>query len=238
MQDGWLWPASRRRLGWRARWHGGVRVGSRDRASPGGITYSSGRSGNGAANYLTIRRLNRVRRRPRHSCRCVSPWTPTPASSRSSCASLRLRDRGPADCALLIATLQEELTTSQREIASLRHQLDVLCQRLLGKKSEIFAGVIQLNPTTGEFPKFGTDPVVPEGMVSVGTTNSDAPGIYGFAADLSGRSVALGIGKPTWVQGNTQIVAIVTPPPFDRTFSQANPQIHLPMPSTSQAVCM
>ena len=36
----------------------------------------------------------------------------------------------------LIATLQEQLTTSQREIASLRHQLDVLCQRLFGKKSE------------------------------------------------------------------------------------------------------
>src|ERR1700687_1057194 len=35
----------------------------------------------------------------------------------------------------LIATLQQ-LTTSQREIASLRHQLDVLCQRLFGKKSE------------------------------------------------------------------------------------------------------
>lgn len=36
----------------------------------------------------------------------------------------------------LIATLQEQLTTSQREIASLRHQLDVLCQRLFGKRSE------------------------------------------------------------------------------------------------------
>src|SRR6266849_5821868 len=36
----------------------------------------------------------------------------------------------------IIATLQEQLTTSQREIASLRHQLDVLCQRLFGKKSE------------------------------------------------------------------------------------------------------
>jgi transposase len=36
----------------------------------------------------------------------------------------------------LIATLQDQLTISQREIASLRHQLDVLCQRLFGKKSE------------------------------------------------------------------------------------------------------
>jgi transposase len=36
----------------------------------------------------------------------------------------------------LIATLQEQLTTSQREIVSLRHQLDVLCRRLFGKKSE------------------------------------------------------------------------------------------------------
>lgn len=36
----------------------------------------------------------------------------------------------------LIATLQEQLTKSQREVASLRHQLDVLCQRLFGKKSE------------------------------------------------------------------------------------------------------
>lgn len=36
----------------------------------------------------------------------------------------------------LIATLQEQLAKSQREIATLRHQLDVLCQRLFGKKSE------------------------------------------------------------------------------------------------------
>lgn len=36
----------------------------------------------------------------------------------------------------LIATLQDELTRVQRENASLRHQLDVLCQRLFGKKSE------------------------------------------------------------------------------------------------------
>lgn len=36
----------------------------------------------------------------------------------------------------LIATLQAQLTTSQREIAALRHQLDVLCRRLFGKKSE------------------------------------------------------------------------------------------------------
>ena len=36
----------------------------------------------------------------------------------------------------LIATLQDELTRAQRENAALRHQLDVLCQRLFGKKSE------------------------------------------------------------------------------------------------------
>jgi transposase len=36
----------------------------------------------------------------------------------------------------LIATLRDELTRSQRENATLRHQLDVLCQRLFGKKSE------------------------------------------------------------------------------------------------------
>jgi transposase len=36
----------------------------------------------------------------------------------------------------LIATLRHELTTVQRENASLRHQLDVLCQRMFGKKSE------------------------------------------------------------------------------------------------------
>src|SRR5580693_5637748 len=36
----------------------------------------------------------------------------------------------------LIATLQHELTRFQRENASLRHQLDLLCQRLFGKKSE------------------------------------------------------------------------------------------------------
>jgi transposase len=36
----------------------------------------------------------------------------------------------------LIASLQDQLTKSQREIAALRHQLDVLCQRLFGKKSD------------------------------------------------------------------------------------------------------
>ena len=36
----------------------------------------------------------------------------------------------------LITALQEQLATSQREVVSLRHQLDVLCQRLFGKKSE------------------------------------------------------------------------------------------------------
>jgi transposase len=36
----------------------------------------------------------------------------------------------------LIATLQDEVTTLQREKAALQHQLDLLCQRLFGKKSE------------------------------------------------------------------------------------------------------
>jgi transposase len=36
----------------------------------------------------------------------------------------------------LIATLQDQLTKSQRELVALRHQLDVLCRRLFGKKSE------------------------------------------------------------------------------------------------------
>ena len=36
----------------------------------------------------------------------------------------------------LIASLQDQLTRSQREIAALRHELDILCQRLFGKKSE------------------------------------------------------------------------------------------------------
>ena len=36
----------------------------------------------------------------------------------------------------LITTLQDQLTKSQRENAALRHELDVLCRRLFGKKSE------------------------------------------------------------------------------------------------------
>jgi transposase len=36
----------------------------------------------------------------------------------------------------LIATLQDAITTLQREKAALQHQLDILCQRLFGKKSE------------------------------------------------------------------------------------------------------
>ena len=34
----------------------------------------------------------------------------------------------------VITTLQEQLSTIQRENASLRQQLDVLCQRLFGSK--------------------------------------------------------------------------------------------------------
>lgn len=45
----------------------------------------------------------------------------------------------------LIATLRDELTRTQRENATLRHQLDVLCQRLFGKKSErVSADQLQL----------------------------------------------------------------------------------------------
>lgn len=36
----------------------------------------------------------------------------------------------------LIDSLHEQLTKSQREIAALRHELDILCQRLFGRKSE------------------------------------------------------------------------------------------------------
>jgi transposase len=36
----------------------------------------------------------------------------------------------------VISTLQDQLTAIRRENAALRHQLDVLCQRLFGKKSE------------------------------------------------------------------------------------------------------
>src|SRR5437870_12902206 len=41
-----------------------------------------------------------------------------------------------ATAQVLISTLRDELTRTQRENATLRHQLDVLCQRLFGKKSE------------------------------------------------------------------------------------------------------
>lgn len=41
-----------------------------------------------------------------------------------------------ASAQALIATLQDELARVQRENATLRHKLDVLCQRLFGKKSE------------------------------------------------------------------------------------------------------
>lgn len=51
------------------------------------------------------------------------------------------RARAPAIADLataqaLITALQEQLATSRQEVASLRHQLDVLCQRMFGKKSE------------------------------------------------------------------------------------------------------
>ena len=36
----------------------------------------------------------------------------------------------------LITALHEQLATSQRDVVSQRHQLDVLCRRVFGKKSE------------------------------------------------------------------------------------------------------
>ena len=36
----------------------------------------------------------------------------------------------------LISALQEQFASSQQEVVLLRHQLDVLCQRMFGKKSE------------------------------------------------------------------------------------------------------
>jgi transposase len=56
----------------------------------------------------------------------------------------------------LISSLQEQLVKSQREIASLKHQLDVLCRRLFGKKSEkvdarqLQLALEQLKNETGE----------------------------------------------------------------------------------------
>lgn len=41
-----------------------------------------------------------------------------------------------AQARALIATLQAELVKSQREVAQLRHQLDVLCRRLFGKQAD------------------------------------------------------------------------------------------------------
>jgi len=53
---------------------------------------------------------------------------------RASTSSSPLHDLSTARA--LITTLQDQLATLQRENAALRHQLDVLCQRLFGKRSE------------------------------------------------------------------------------------------------------
>ncbi len=50
--------------------------------------------------------------------------------------SLPESEEFPPAAKALIRSLQEQLLKSQREIASLKHQLDVLCRRLFGKKSE------------------------------------------------------------------------------------------------------
>ena len=53
---------------------------------------------------------------------------------RASTSSSPIDDLSTARA--LITTLQDQLATLQRENAALRHQLDVLCQRLFGKRSE------------------------------------------------------------------------------------------------------
>jgi transposase len=53
-----------------------------------------------------------------------------------SASSLDFAISDLATARALIVTLQDQLTKSQRENAALRHQLDVLCRRLFGKKSE------------------------------------------------------------------------------------------------------
>ncbi len=44
--------------------------------------------------------------------------------------------RDLAEARLVIASLQEQLQHSQREVTALRHQLDVLCRRLFGRKAD------------------------------------------------------------------------------------------------------
>jgi transposase len=61
----------------------------------------------------------------------------------------------------LIATLHDELTRVQRENASLRHQLDLLCQRLFGKKSErVSPDQLRLAfAQLANAPEAGTEPI-------------------------------------------------------------------------------
>jgi transposase len=44
--------------------------------------------------------------------------------------------RDLAEARLVIASLQDQLQQSQREVASLHHQLDVMCRRLFGRKAD------------------------------------------------------------------------------------------------------
>jgi transposase len=59
--------------------------------------------------------------------------------------SSALKPRDLDEALDVIATLQEQLQKSQREVELLRHRLDVLCRRLFGKKSEkVDANQLQL----------------------------------------------------------------------------------------------
>ena len=95
----------------------------------------------------------------------------------------------------LITTLQDQVTTLQRENASLRHQLDVLCQRLFGKKSErvdplaeVCVGTAARAAGAEGVPGDPVDRVLDEFHGPVAQADVDSAGVVAGRRDGSGRT--------------------------------------------------
>lgn len=73
-----------------------------------------------------------------HACQASTTGTSSPSKWRVFRVAIvaRCACAMPAINVSWLRTLQDEVTTLQREKAALQHQLDLLCQRLFGKKSE------------------------------------------------------------------------------------------------------
>jgi len=92
-------------------------------------------------------------------------------------------------------------------------------------ESQIFAGIVPVNPITLRFPPYTEVPATLPNVTQVAVTAMDAPGILGSVADLFGLSVTLGPPVLTQLSSRGQLLAILQVPPFDQEATALSPSL-------------